>query len=183
MKTDSAKTIRRTLGILQPSAVDHEGLVGSGGKISIDKQKLDTKRRRLNFDLENKPPNSIGGSKKEKECRTPVCSSHKEGLSGSLADTCQKPIVVSQEAYDFMLRDDATESYWKQLAEERRVALEKALQENQRLHENLEILEAENKHLQKIADQCAELADIVKTLTADAGDDDDFSDETLDQSQ
>ena len=52
--------------------------------------------------------------------------------------------------------------------------MEKALEENQRLHENLEILEAENKHLQKIADQCAELADIVKTLTAD--DDEDVGD-------
>jgi prefoldin subunit 5 len=62
------------------------------------------------------------------------------------------------------------------ISEERRVALEKALEENQRLHENVELLQAENKHLQKIADQCSELADIVKTLTADAGDDDSCGD-------
>ncbi|XP_003744862.1 geminin [Galendromus occidentalis] len=170
MKTDSGKILRRTLGTLQPSAEDQAVLVGSAGKVSIDKKKLDTKRRRLNFDLENKPPNVGLGPKKDKECKTPKFSLHKDDPALDNADRCRGP-VVSHEAYNLMLRDDATEDYWKQLAEERRLALEKALEENQRLHENMEVLEAENKHLQKIADQCAELADIVKTLTADDEDD------------
>lgn len=51
--------------------------------------------------------------------------------------------------------------------EQRRVALENALKENRQLHEEVEVLTAENKHLQKIADHCGELAELVKALTAD----------------
>lgn len=52
--------------------------------------------------------------------------------------------------------------YWRELAEERRVALEETLEENKQLHEKLELLTAENKHLQTIADQAFPLADLLK---------------------
>ncbi|KAH6932238.1 hypothetical protein HPB50_004040 [Hyalomma asiaticum] len=51
---------------------------------------------------------------------------------------------------------------WRELAEERRVALEETLEENKQLHEKLELLTAENKHLQTIADQAFPLADLLK---------------------
>ncbi|RWS10364.1 Geminin-like protein [Dinothrombium tinctorium] len=51
--------------------------------------------------------------------------------------------------------------YWKALAEERRVALENALKENENLvHEN-ELLKAENAHLQQLADNGMKLAQLV----------------------
>ncbi|KAH7957879.1 hypothetical protein HPB52_024044 [Rhipicephalus sanguineus] len=59
-------------------------------------------------------------------------------------------------------RKESIGQYWKELAEQRRVALEEALRENEQLHETVELLTAENKHLQSIADQALPLADLLK---------------------
>ncbi|XP_022668715.1 geminin-like isoform X2 [Varroa jacobsoni] len=186
---------RRTLGTLQPSAGDHAVLVGSGGKLRVDIKKVDTKRRRLNFDLENKPPSAVGSGvigSNLKASASPRCSpvSHQEQQHANLdvyvdvsndSNASSTPrrnaerknpnntgsAVVSRDAYDLLLRDDATVDYWRMIAEQRRVALENALKENRQLHEEVEVLTAENKHLQKIADHCGELAELVKALTAD----------------
>lgn len=69
------------------------------------------------------------------------------------------------DAYDLMVNEEVPTEYWKQLAEQRRVALETALKENEQLHEQLELLSAENKHLQTIADQALPLAELLKELT------------------
>lgn len=156
MRTEKPASGRRTLGTLQPSANNQSVLVGSAGKVAIDKKKVDTKKRRLNFDLENNPREvNDEKTKKEREFEVRVES---------------EKVVISKEDYDMMLRDEASIEYWKQLAEERRTALEKALQENEKLYEDIGILEAENKHLQKMADHCVELANIVKTLSQDEDD-------------
>ncbi|KAL1442104.1 hypothetical protein MTO96_000002 [Rhipicephalus appendiculatus] len=59
-------------------------------------------------------------------------------------------------------KKDSSSQYWKELAEQRRVALEEALKENEQLHVTVELLTAENKHLQSIADQALPLADLLK---------------------
>lgn len=58
--------------------------------------------------------------------------------------------------------ENGVAEYWRELAEERRIALEETLEENKQLHEKLELLTAENKHLQTIADQAFPLADLLK---------------------
>ncbi|KAH7959510.1 hypothetical protein HPB49_011557 [Dermacentor silvarum] len=72
----------------------------------------------------------------------------------------------SCDAYDLMANERVPAQYWKELAEQRRVALDKALKENEQLHEKLELLTAENRHLQTIADQALPLADLLKELGA-----------------
>ncbi|KAL3228227.1 hypothetical protein MRX96_004124 [Rhipicephalus microplus] len=68
------------------------------------------------------------------------------------------------EAENCGRKEDSSGSgqYWKELAEQRRVALEEALKENEQLHLTVELLTAENKHLQSIADQALPLADLLK---------------------
>lgn len=72
----------------------------------------------------------------------------------------------SCDAYSLMANERVPAQYWKELAEQRRIALEKALKENEQLHEKLELLTAENRHLQTIADQALPLAELLKEFGA-----------------
>lgn len=55
-----------------------------------------------------------------------------------------------------------SENYWEILAERRRIALGKALQENRELHERIAALEAENEQCKKILE---ESKTVIDTLT------------------
>lgn len=154
MKTISKNVKRRALSEIQSSAPKSQQLlVGSHGIMCVDKKKGDRKRK-INVDLENG-----------------VCSSRvsKDRDDGPhvLPEEAPRGHASSTEAYDLMVKDEAPPQYWKELAEQRRVALEKALQENEELHEQLELLTAENKHLQTIADQTLPLAELLKDLTGE----------------
>ncbi|GFY67909.1 uncharacterized protein TNIN_471231 [Trichonephila inaurata madagascariensis] len=69
---------------------------------------------------------------------------------------------VSDDAVAMLTSDHPPDSYWKVLAEERRQALEKALYENARLCDQLQVLEAENSQLKSCLKEAEKIAEIVR---------------------
>ncbi|XP_063779346.1 geminin isoform X2 [Pseudophryne corroboree] len=81
----------------------------------------------------------------------------------------------SNEAYDLMVRENPTYQYWKELAEERRKALYKVLQENEKLHKEIEHrdgeiarLKQENDELTELAGHVQYMANLIERLTGSA---------------
>uniref|UniRef100_A0A131YTP2 Geminin n=1 Tax=Rhipicephalus appendiculatus TaxID=34631 RepID=A0A131YTP2_RHIAP len=88
-----------------------------------------------------------------------------KGVTRKALSEVQQPSVkgvLSRKLAENCGKKDSSSQYWKELAEQRRVALEEALKENEQLHVTVELLTAENKHLQSIADQALPLADLLK---------------------
>lgn len=61
----------------------------------------------------------------------------------------------------FVNTDGPSEHYWEILAERRRLALDKALRENQALHEKIELLEAENRQYKTLLEESQALVDVL----------------------
>ncbi|KAF8764803.1 Geminin like protein [Argiope bruennichi] len=58
--------------------------------------------------------------------------------------------------------DNPPDSYWKMLAEERRIALEKALCENEQLYDQIQVLETENSQLKSCLKEAEKLAEVLR---------------------
>ncbi|KFM66786.1 hypothetical protein X975_15185, partial [Stegodyphus mimosarum] len=58
----------------------------------------------------------------------------------------------------------APESYWRDLAEQRQIALDETLHENELLQDQLAVLEAENSQLKSLLKEAEQLASIVKGM-------------------
>lgn len=81
----------------------------------------------------------------------------------------------SNEAYDLMVKENPTYQYWKELAEERRKALYDVLQENEKLHKDIELkdgeitrLKQENDELVELAGHVQYMANLIERLTGSA---------------
>ncbi|XP_029701133.1 geminin [Takifugu rubripes] len=79
---------------------------------------------------------------------------------------------MSVEAYDLMVREAPSDNYWKELAEERRKALYDVLQENEKLHKDIEAkneqitaLKSENEELHELAKHVQYMANMIERLT------------------
>ncbi|XP_015270218.1 PREDICTED: geminin [Gekko japonicus] len=68
------------------------------------------------------------------------------------------------QASDLMVKGNPSSVYWKELAEERRKALYEVLQENERLHKEIELKDAEIACLKKENEELAELAGHVQYM-------------------
>ncbi|XP_063440595.1 geminin-like [Mytilus trossulus] len=78
------------------------------------------------------------------------------------------------EAYNMLVSEEIPETYWKDLAEERRKALDESLHENEQLHKEVTELKDENDKLSKVASQAEYFANVLKeVLGADEEDKDD----------
>lgn len=71
---------------------------------------------------------------------------------------------IDQEAYDLMVSEEVPESYWKELAEQRRIALNDSLHENEMLHKEVEDLREENSKLSEMAEKADYFADVIQTM-------------------
>uniref|UniRef100_A0A3P9KAN4 Geminin DNA replication inhibitor n=1 Tax=Oryzias latipes TaxID=8090 RepID=A0A3P9KAN4_ORYLA len=139
---------RKSLQILQPSAANTDLRAAQAGKgIPKRKQWLAEQTR---------------GPKRVKV----------EVKSTQTEDDCLPPDGVSSEAYDLMIKETPPASYWKEIAEERRKALFNVLQENEKLHKDLEVrdeqirkLQSENEDLQELAQHVQYMADMIERLT------------------
>ncbi|BFY99305.1 hypothetical protein BsWGS_02345 [Bradybaena similaris] len=78
-------------------------------------------------------------------------------------DSGRESGYIDAEAYDLMVKEEVSETYWKELAEERRRALKESLAENQNLYARLENLVEENK---KLREENAQLSDIAAKAEA-----------------
>lgn len=79
---------------------------------------------------------------------------------------------MTAEAYELMVRETPSSTYWKEVAEERRKALYNVLQENEKLHRDIEAkdeqiatLACENEELQELAQHVQYMADMIERLT------------------
>lgn len=79
---------------------------------------------------------------------------------------------MSNEAYELMVKETPPSTYWKEVAEERRKALYNVLQENEKLHKDIEAkdeqittLKCENEELQELAQHVQYMADMIERLT------------------
>ncbi|XP_029446640.1 geminin [Rhinatrema bivittatum] len=131
---------RRTLKLIQPSAAGC--LVGRINEPSKSSMK------RLRNDKLTLKKNKI-------EVAVDPEYSENENLTG-----------VSQEAFDLMIKENPPFQYWKDVAEERRKALYDALQENERLHKEIEHKDSEIFHLKQENDELIELAEHVQYMAS-----------------
>ncbi|XP_030267586.1 geminin [Sparus aurata] len=84
---------------------------------------------------------------------------------------------MSTEAYELMVKETPPVSYWKEVAEERRKALYNVLQENEKLHKDIEAkderitkLKCENEELHDLAQHVQYMADMIERLTGKSPD-------------
>ncbi|XP_077509336.1 geminin DNA replication inhibitor [Amblyomma americanum] len=139
MKTTTKGMKRKALSEVQPTASKQCGLAVTDGVMRLN---LVKNQKRLTFDdPENSAPPKPGKT------------------------DCDAALETPCDAYDLMVNEPVPAEYWRQLAEQRRIALEKALEENEQLQDQVDLLTAENKHLQTLADQALPLAELLKELT------------------
>ncbi|XP_061449558.1 geminin isoform X3 [Rhineura floridana] len=68
------------------------------------------------------------------------------------------------QASDLTAKGNPSSQYWKELAEERRKALYEVLQENEKLHKEIELKDGEIAHLKEENEELAELAGHVQYM-------------------
>ncbi|XP_074841982.1 geminin isoform X2 [Carettochelys insculpta] len=104
------------------------------------------------------------------------CSIKRKLWSDPLAaKTCKAEVVGSEQenenlqgatqAVDLMVKKDPPSRYWKEVAEERRKALYEVLQENEKLHKEIEQRDSEIARLKEENDELVLLAEHVKYMT------------------
>uniref|UniRef100_A0A667WNG6 Geminin DNA replication inhibitor n=2 Tax=Myripristis murdjan TaxID=586833 RepID=A0A667WNG6_9TELE len=144
---------RKTLQVLQPSDINKDlGRSAQAGKV-IPKRKQ--------WDIEQ-----VKGSKRVKA----------EVKSTQTEPECF-PDGISNEAYELMVKETPPSTYWKEVADERRKALYSVLQENEKLHKDIEAkdeqisqLKSENEELQELAQHVQYMADMIERLTGKSPD-------------
>ncbi|NXT94019.1 GEMI protein, partial [Anhinga rufa] len=140
---------RRTLKMIQPSATGC--LVGRRNE-----KKYSVKRKLWNNKFTSKA------------CKAEV-SVDKEQENENMNDSIQ--------AVDLMIKGSPSSQYWKEVAEERRKALYEVLQENEKLHKEIEQkdgeiarLKEENEELMSLAEQVHYMTSMIERLTGQAPD-------------
>ncbi|KFQ36919.1 Geminin, partial [Merops nubicus] len=136
--TTSSAAPRRTLKMIQPSATGC--LVGRRNE-----KKSSVKRKLCNKKLISKA------------CQAEV-SVDKEQENEKMNDGIQ--------AIDLMMKGSPSSQYWKEVAEERRKALYEVLQENEKLHKEIEQKDGEIAHLREENEELMSLAEHVRYMTS-----------------
>ncbi|XP_068090757.1 geminin [Hyperolius riggenbachi] len=138
---------RRTLKVIQPSATGH--LVGRANEST----KNSTKRKLWNDQV----------TLKKAKIEIAVDPEQRENKN------------CPDEAYELMVKETPSTQYWKDLAEERRKALYEVLQENEKLHNEIELkdgeiarLKQENDELMELASHVQYMANLIERLTGTA---------------
>ncbi|XP_035536802.1 geminin [Morone saxatilis] len=140
---------RQTLQVLQPSAVNKDlGRSAQMGKVVPKRKQWSAEQTR--------GPKRVKVEVKSTQTEETQCSS--DGMSS--------------EAYELMVKETPPSTYWKEVAEERRKALYNVLQENEKLHKDIESkdeqitkLKCENEELHELAQHVQYMADMIERLT------------------
>ncbi|XP_060948813.1 geminin [Limanda limanda] len=140
---------RQSLQVLQSSAVNKDlGRSAQAGKIIPKRKQWSAEQTR--------------GPKRVKA----------EVKSTQTEETQCLPDGTSTEAYELMVKETPPSAYWKEIADERRKALYNVLQENEKLHKDIETrdeqitqLKSENEELQELAQHVQYMADMIERLT------------------
>ncbi|NXS53908.1 GEMI protein, partial [Brachypteracias leptosomus] len=129
---------RRTLKMIQPSA--------TGCLVGRRNEKISSVKRKLwNNKLTSKACKAEVSVDKEQE---------NENINNGI------------QAADLMIKGSPSSQYWKEMAEERRKALYEVLQENEKLHKEIEQKDAEIAHLKEENEELMCLAEHVHYMTS-----------------
>lgn len=160
--------------------VSKKSVKESGGKPVRLRLRSDSEINRLSgISLDKENGTAIHNDKKESDKkeseaivmkRTKIIHDKKESEAIVMKRTkidlvdegCVKPTVKQPEsnsvdaAIDFMTNPKVSDAdYWRKVAEECREALSKTLEENEQLHDELDLLRAENEQLRQVIDNVA----------------------------
>jgi len=158
------KEKRKTLQVLQPTASGDGTLVGSRGVVRRQEMKskksksptLKLKQQKL------KIPSTSSGNSSSTTCTDSSDSDTALSLAKKNTKSLQNEVI--DEAVALMVSDPPPERYWELLAEERRLALQEALEENEKLHKELEELRERNKTLEEVAGQAEYFASLYQMV-------------------
>ncbi|XP_026282039.1 geminin isoform X1 [Frankliniella occidentalis] len=146
---------RKTLHTLQTAAGDKENLVGPGRMLCIvDRDNLKGSLREVN---ENDKAQDQSKQLKRKKTTSRAVQAGKEKSATVTADD--------------LTSESTSERYWESLAEQRRIALEATLKENEELHykneelsKKVAILEEENHTAKELLRESETLVDVLKEM-------------------
>ncbi|NXR08241.1 GEMI protein, partial [Semnornis frantzii] len=141
--TTCSATPRQTLKMIQPSA--------TGCLVGRRNEKKSSIKRKLSNKFTSKPCKAEGSVDREQE---------NENMNDAV------------QAVDLMIKGSPSSQYWKEVAEERRKALYEVLQENEKLHKEIEQkdgeiarLKEENEELMSIAEHVHYMTSMIERLT------------------
>ncbi|XP_022089511.1 geminin-like [Acanthaster planci] len=144
---------RKTLQVIQPAVCSKKKLTETTNKPRLPK-------RKHNSDMLDKPSKI---SRCERNgLQFPIYEDPKSSSESST--DIEKSKTAEEDAWELMVQEPAPESYWKDLAEERRLALEDTLKENEQLHSTIAELRTENGRLKEMADQAEYLASVLQNV-------------------
>ncbi|XP_061597816.1 geminin [Cololabis saira] len=150
------KQSEKTMGVPRQSLQALHSSAGNTDFRLAQSGKTNPKRKQWILDQEKGP----------KRVKVEVKSTQTEEAADSLPDG------MSSEAYELMVKETPPAAYWKEVAEERRKALYDVLQENEKLHKDIEArddqitkLHSENEELQELAQHVQYMADMIERLT------------------
>ncbi|XP_068431127.1 geminin [Clinocottus analis] len=145
---------RQTLQVLQPSASNKD--LGRSSRVG----KVIPKRKHWSAE-QTRGPKRVKVEVKSTQTEVTQCLTN----------------GTSSEAYDLMVVETPPSTYWKEIADERRKALYNVLQENEKLHKEIEAkddqitqLTCENAELQELAQHVQYMADMIERLTGESPD-------------
>lgn len=157
------KEKRKTLQVLQPAANGDGTLVGSRGVIRQNETKQKKTKTPLSKLKQQKLKIQDSGSSSSSTVRSD--SSDSDSAKKSVKkSTKYLESDVNEKSVALMVSDPPPERYWELLAEERRLALQEALEENERLHKELEEMKEKNKALEEIAGQAEYFASLYQMV-------------------
>jgi len=160
----------KKLQTLQPSAKNHQLLVGRDGMIQLG----GGKKKEIKIYQDPAPPahSSTPEQKKKNEHKTVQATVDSICAGTQVEDTDTAQHKAEVEMYG--AQEELSLDYWKELAEKRREALEVSLTENESLHTSLSMLEEENERIKEeaesyksLAEQAQELASILNNIDSD----------------
>lgn len=171
---------RKTLQTLQPSGKNQKLLVGADGLLRLGS--TGSKEMKIYKDPEVAPVTSTPERKEDKpvQATASVTTAHTQVEE---ADTAQARAEIEMYGGE----EDLPLSYWKDLAEQRREALDASLHENEELHTSLSLLEEENAKINEEKEEYKSMAEkaqeLAKILTSAIGDSEDEEQEQEEETE
>jgi len=154
-KSKNKSNKRKGLATLQPTSDGQGKLTGNGRESTLSikdafKRKQDTKHLAKNVDVKvtpvaNTPPPTVNS--KIQDIKEPSSTITEDQKNTNKINTDDQLV---QEALQLMKQTEKVDdSYWKNIAEERREALEETLAENEKLYDEVDKLTQENGDLKQ----------------------------------
>ncbi|KAK3091969.1 hypothetical protein FSP39_024089 [Pinctada imbricata] len=162
---------RKTLQVLQVSANDNQILVGKDNIITAKNEKGKSNSHLKKIVPKQKPVSVFEDPAehlRRKSYDDKAVQTEKERMK-RLSEAGED---IDQEVFELMVQEEVPESYWKEVAEQRRVALNDSLHENEMLHKEIEDLKDENSKLTVMASKADYFADVIQGMLDDQSEED-----------